>query len=207
MLYNDPYPIRVFIMSKHLPTPFHLLLFRCFDLRSKHLTLQSRKPMQPGANFDRLAVRVNSQIRWPALPNRWSRVTPIWAGALLMYFDRTAAMRYAKLSVAMCAYNGELFLREQLDSIAAQPRLPNELVVFEELFLHLSETGIYLCEDMDRSYNPSFRGGYPSPGSFTEYATGLVVQLNAWHCRKPDCFAVEDFAVRLPRSTSIRPSC
>ena len=103
-------------------------------------------------------------------------------------------MRYAKLSVAMCEYNGELFLREQLDSIAAQMRLPDELVVFEELFLHLSETRIYLCEDMHRSYNPSFRGGYLSPDSCTEYAKGLVDQLNAWHCREPDCFAVEDCA-------------
>ena len=93
-------------------------------------------------------------------------------------------MRYAKLSVAMCADNGELFLREQLDSIAAQTRLPDELVVFEELFLHLSEMGIYLCQDMHRSYDPCFRGGYLSPGSFTEYAKGLVDQLNAWHCRK-----------------------
>jgi hypothetical protein len=52
---------------------------------------------------------------------------PLRAGVLLMYFDRTAAMRYAKLSVAKGAYNGELFLREQLDSIAAQTRLPDEL--------------------------------------------------------------------------------
>ena len=47
---------------------------------------------------------------------------------------------------------------------------------------------------MHRSYDPCFRGGYLSPGSFTEYAKGRVDQLNAWHCRKPDCFTVEDFA-------------
>ena len=33
------------------------------------------------------------------------------------------------LSVAMCTYNGELYLREQLTSIAKQTRLPDELVV------------------------------------------------------------------------------
>ena len=33
------------------------------------------------------------------------------------------------LSVAMCIYNGAQYLQEQLDSIAAQSRLPNELVV------------------------------------------------------------------------------
>jgi hypothetical protein len=44
-------------MSKYLLTHFHLLAFRRFDLRSKHLSLQSRKPMQPGANFDR-SIRI-----------------------------------------------------------------------------------------------------------------------------------------------------
>lgn len=37
-----------------------------------------------------------------------------------------------KISVAMAAYNGERFLREQLDSLAAQHRLPDELVVCDD---------------------------------------------------------------------------
>jgi len=36
------------------------------------------------------------------------------------------------LSVAMCTYNGELYLREQLASIAKQTRLPDELVVCDD---------------------------------------------------------------------------
>jgi glycosyltransferase involved in cell wall biosynthesis len=32
----------------------------------------------------------------------------------------------------MCTYNGELYIREQLDSIAAQTRLPDRLVVFDD---------------------------------------------------------------------------
>ncbi len=36
------------------------------------------------------------------------------------------------LSVAMCTYNGAQYLQEQLDSIAAQSRLPNELVVCDD---------------------------------------------------------------------------
>lgn len=38
----------------------------------------------------------------------------------------------ASVSVAMCTYNGARFLREQLESIAAQVRLPNELVVCDD---------------------------------------------------------------------------
>ena len=37
-----------------------------------------------------------------------------------------------KISVAMCTYNGAPYLREQLDSIAAQARPPDELVVCDD---------------------------------------------------------------------------
>lgn len=36
------------------------------------------------------------------------------------------------MSVALCSYNGERFLSEQLHSIAAQSRLPNEIVVSDD---------------------------------------------------------------------------
>ena len=36
------------------------------------------------------------------------------------------------ISIAMCTYNGEKYLREQLDSIAAQTRLPDELVICDD---------------------------------------------------------------------------
>ncbi len=37
-----------------------------------------------------------------------------------------------RLSIALCTYNGERFLQEQLDSIAAQTRLPDEVVVCDD---------------------------------------------------------------------------
>lgn len=37
-----------------------------------------------------------------------------------------------RISVAMCTFNGERFLGEQLDSIASQERLPDELVVCDD---------------------------------------------------------------------------
>lgn len=36
------------------------------------------------------------------------------------------------VSIAMCTYNGERFLREQLESIAAQTRLPDEVVICDD---------------------------------------------------------------------------
>ncbi|HTQ60906.1 MAG TPA: glycosyltransferase family 2 protein [Candidatus Solibacter sp.] len=41
-------------------------------------------------------------------------------------------MRKLPISVAMCTYNGARFLPEQLESIAAQARLPDELVVCDD---------------------------------------------------------------------------
>lgn len=41
-------------------------------------------------------------------------------------------MEERELSVAMCTYNGAKHLQAQLDSIAAQTRLPDELVVFDD---------------------------------------------------------------------------
>lgn len=37
-----------------------------------------------------------------------------------------------RISVALCTYNGDKFLKEQLASIAAQTRLPNEMVICDD---------------------------------------------------------------------------
>ncbi len=37
-----------------------------------------------------------------------------------------------KISIALCTYNGEKFLTEQLESFLAQTRLPDELVVGDD---------------------------------------------------------------------------
>jgi glycosyltransferase involved in cell wall biosynthesis len=37
-----------------------------------------------------------------------------------------------RLSVALCTYNGTQYLQEQLDSIAAQTKLPDELVICDD---------------------------------------------------------------------------
>ncbi len=37
-----------------------------------------------------------------------------------------------RISIAMCTYNGEVFLRDQLDSFLGQTRLPDELVVCDD---------------------------------------------------------------------------
>lgn len=55
-----------------------------------------------------------------------------------------------------------------------------QIVTFEEMFPYVSETGVYLCEDLHTSYWPSYGGGYREPGSFVEYSKQFIDALNAW---------------------------
>ncbi|CAB3803538.1 glycosyltransferase [Pararobbsia alpina] len=51
-------------------------------------------------------------------------------------------MQTMKISVAMAAYNGEAYIREQLDSIAKQTLLPDELVITDDSPDRLTEDAI-----------------------------------------------------------------
>lgn len=68
-----------------------------------------------------------------------------------------------------------------------------QITTFEELFPHVAEDGVYLCEDMHTSYWQEFGGGRRQPGSFVEFSKRLIDQLNAWHSREAQGFAVDDF--------------
>jgi glycosyltransferase involved in cell wall biosynthesis len=59
-----------------------------------------------------------------------------------------------KFSVAMCTFNGARFLRQQLASIAAQDRLPDELVVCDD---GSSDGSIEIVKDFARSASFSTR--------------------------------------------------
>ncbi|MHB8845077.1 MAG: glycosyltransferase family 2 protein [Nitrospirota bacterium] len=41
-------------------------------------------------------------------------------------------MTAMRISIALCTYNGERYLREQLDSIARQTRLPDEMIICDD---------------------------------------------------------------------------
>jgi glycosyltransferase involved in cell wall biosynthesis len=48
------------------------------------------------------------------------------------YHVADTTIRRKTISVAMCTYNGEKYIREQLDSIAGQTRLPIELIICDD---------------------------------------------------------------------------
>ncbi len=84
------------------------------------------------------------------------------------------------------------FLREIKESI---PRIDiliddgghtmvQQIVTFEELFDHIEENGVYLCEDLHTSYWLKFGGGYKRRGTFIEYSKNFIDYLNAYHSQQ-----------------------
>ncbi len=71
--------------------------------------------------------------------------------------------------------------------------MAQQINTFEELFPHLSEDGVYICEDLHTSYWAGFGGGYRNPNNFIEYSKNLIDQLNAWHSRDSESFKVSNF--------------
>lgn len=59
--------------------------------------------------------------------------------------------------------------------------MKQQINTFEELFPHIHEEGVYLCEDCHTSYWDSFGGGYRRRGSFIEYSKNFIDYINAWH--------------------------
>lgn len=72
-------------------------------------------------------------------------------------------------------------------------RMRHQINTFDEMFPHISDNGIYLCEDMHTSYWTSHGGGYRNPSSFIEYTKHLIDHLNAWHSKDSESFRVSDF--------------
>lgn len=67
-----------------------------------------------------------------------------------------------------------------------------QIATFEVMFPAVSQTGVYLAEDLHTSYWDRYGGGIRKPGSFIEYAKRLIDQLNAWHA-EDHVLEVDDF--------------
>lgn len=68
-----------------------------------------------------------------------------------------------------------------------------QIVTFEELFSHVKDDGVYLCEDLHTSYRSEFGGGYKKKSTFIEYSKNFIDYLNAWHSRNKKKLDVNDF--------------
>jgi hypothetical protein len=62
-------------------------------------------------------------------------------------------------------------------------KMGQQIATFEEMFPIVRPGGIYLIEDLHTSYWKEFGGEFKGPGTFIEYAKGLIDHLHAWHSR------------------------
>lgn len=68
-----------------------------------------------------------------------------------------------------------------------------QIVTFEEMFTHVKDDGIYLCEDTHTSYIYEYHGGYKKKDTFIEYSKNFIDYINAWHSENKNKLDVTDF--------------
>jgi hypothetical protein len=59
--------------------------------------------------------------------------------------------------------------------------MTQQIVSYEELFDHIKDDGVYLCEDLHTSYWLRYGGGHKRRGTFIEYSKNFIDSLNAYH--------------------------
>ena len=70
--------------------------------------------------------------------------------------------------------------------------MKQQIVSFEELFDHVKEDGVYVCEDLLTSYFLKYGGGYKRRGTFIEYSKKFIDSINAWYAN-PRQLKINDF--------------
>jgi hypothetical protein len=61
--------------------------------------------------------------------------------------------------------------------------MKQQIVTFEEMFDHVDDHGVYLCEDLHTSYWRKWGGGYKKRTTFIEYSKGFIDSIHAWHSK------------------------
>jgi hypothetical protein len=71
--------------------------------------------------------------------------------------------------------------------------MKQQINTYEELFSHVDENGVYLCEDLGTSYWPKWGGGYKKRGTFIEYSKNFIDYINAWDSVQTSRLSVTEF--------------
>ena len=79
-----------------------------------------------------------------------------------------------------------LFIGLLVFILRSNHRMNQQITTFEEMYEHVKDDGIYLCEDVYTSYWPNFGGGYKNPNSYIEYTKNLIDSLNAYWATEED---------------------
>lgn len=72
-----------------------------------------------------------------------------------------------------------------------------QIVTYEELYEHVADDGVYLCEDLHTSYRNEYGGGLNNKQTFIEYSKKFIDMINFYHIRdnlsNDDCIKSKKF--------------
>lgn len=67
--------------------------------------------------------------------------------------------------------------------------MKQQITTFQELFSHVKNDGLYICEDTHTSYWMAYGGSLRHPNSFIERSKDLIDSLSKWHYGIPDIYS------------------
>lgn len=73
-------------------------------------------------------------------------------------------------------------------------KMHQQITSFTALWPHLADGGLYIVEDTHTSYWPGFGGGHRAPGSFIEFAKGLIDHMHSWYTEDDAGFPLHPMA-------------
>lgn len=59
--------------------------------------------------------------------------------------------------------------------------MDQQITTFREMFPHIRDGGLYMCEDCSTSYWEAYGGGLKNPASFIEFTKNIIDELNAFY--------------------------
>ena len=59
-----------------------------------------------------------------------------------------------------------------------------QIITYEEVYNHISDNGVYLCEDTHTSYWEGYGGGLQRKGTFIEYTKNFIDMINSYHIQE-----------------------
>lgn len=64
--------------------------------------------------------------------------------------------------------------------------MAQQIVTLQQVWPHITDGGVYMCEDTHTSYWPNYGGGLTNPQSFTNYAKSITDTMNSQYWKGND---------------------
>ena len=72
-------------------------------------------------------------------------------------------------------------------------KMNQQIITLEEMYDHITDDGLYWCEDTSTSYWKSHGGGYKNKNTYIEYTKNIIDYLNAYYALKDDALTANKY--------------